>query len=95
MTCYYALCGSSKEVPELNIEIEEADARIIPHAMHAVVNGTCRIIVLSSDTECICTSDVLLGHTSFTWTPGALGEKLVLVIRPGIFQNTRWFFCWS
>ena len=38
-------------VPELEHNIEEADMRIIPHAMHAVEHCKKRIIVLSSDTD--------------------------------------------
>lgn len=51
MPCYSSFGGSNIEVPELNIDIEEADARIIPHAMHAVKARSQRIIVLSSDTD--------------------------------------------
>ena len=42
------------EVSELNITMEEADARIVPHVMHAVTHGINRIIVLSADTMVFC-----------------------------------------
>ena len=45
MSCQCASGGCSTEVPELNIDMHAM------HAMHAVKNGTCRIIVLSSDTD--------------------------------------------
>jgi len=31
--------------------MEEADARIVPHVMHAATHGISRIIVLSADTD--------------------------------------------
>lgn len=39
------------EVADLNITMEEADARIVPHATHAVTRRISRIIVLSADTD--------------------------------------------
>ena len=33
------------------ITMEEADARIVPHVMHAAIHGISRIIVLSADTD--------------------------------------------
>ena len=40
------------EVEVLNVDIEEADARIIPHAMHTITHSSItRIVVLSSDTD--------------------------------------------
>ena len=38
------------QVPELRTNVEEADVRIIPHAMHTVRGGKKYIVVLSSDT---------------------------------------------
>ena len=43
--------GSIDNVPELNLDIEEADALIILHAMHAIEHGPERLIVYSSVTE--------------------------------------------
>ena len=42
---------SVTSLPELDIAIEEADVRIIPHAMHVTTAGTTRLVVLSSDTD--------------------------------------------
>ena len=36
---------------DLDVDIEEADARFIPHAMHATKLGTARVVLLSSDTD--------------------------------------------
>ncbi len=36
---------------ELHVDAEEADSRIVPHAMHATTTGTKRIIVLSTDID--------------------------------------------
>ena len=43
--------NSIVQLPELCYDIEEADLRIIPHAMHAARAGYKRIVVLSSDTD--------------------------------------------
>lgn len=41
----------SIQLPELNHRIEEADVRMIPHALHAVKGGASRTILLSNDTD--------------------------------------------
>lgn len=41
----------STAVPELDLSIEEADVRIIPHVLHAVCSGATRVVVLSNDTD--------------------------------------------
>ena len=43
--------GELTYLQELYVDAEEADCRIIPHAMHATTTGTKRIIVLSTDTD--------------------------------------------
>lgn len=43
--------GSSSVIPELNVDIEEADQHIIPHMMHDIQKRTSKIIVLSPDTD--------------------------------------------
>ena len=43
----------SSMVPEFNVEIEEADLRLFPHAKYAVENGGKRIVVLGNDTDII------------------------------------------
>lgn len=45
VTCKGVMDGNSAEIPDLCPEAEEADARIIPHAMHAVRSGIQRIVV--------------------------------------------------
>ena len=51
VVCQSVKDGRLTEVPELHPDVEEADARIIPHAIHAVKGGMKRIIVLSGDTD--------------------------------------------
>ena len=58
VACQSVQDSHSEEIQEHYQDIEEADVRIIPHAMHAVKNGARRIVVLSSDTD-VC---VLLMH---------------------------------
>ena len=36
---------------ELDVHIEEADVRMIPHALHAVNCGASRVVILSNDTD--------------------------------------------
>ena len=40
-------------LPELNVKIEEADVRMIPHALHSVKGGALRVILLSNDTDVV------------------------------------------
>ena len=40
-------------LPELNVKIEEADVRMIPHALHSVNGGPSRVILLSNDTDVV------------------------------------------
>jgi len=48
VSCHSVKDGCLSELPDMNPDVEEADARIILHAMHAVKSGTERIVVLSS-----------------------------------------------
>ena len=43
----------TETIDDLNIEVEEADFLLLPHAKYAVENGTEKIIVLSNDTDVI------------------------------------------
>ena len=49
--CLSCCDGYCRDIPELCIDIEEADTRIIPHALHAVEHGIQRRVVLSPDTD--------------------------------------------
>ena len=49
--CQSVQIGEVETLPELNNNIKEADARLIPHAIHAVHAGTERIVIPSSDTD--------------------------------------------
>ena len=48
--------GEVETLPESDNNIEEADVRLIPHAIHAVLAGTKRVVILSSDTDVLFTS---------------------------------------
>ena len=50
--------GSNNILTELELPIEEADLRIIPHVQHAIKQGNLRVIVTSNDTDVV----VLLIH---------------------------------
>lgn len=82
-TCKGVMDGNSAEIPDLCPEVEEADARIIPHAMHAVRSGIQRIVVLSGDTDVF----VLLMHYWDILHSEGLRE---LWIRAGVGDSTRY-----
>ena len=69
-------------VPELNKDIEEADLRIIPHALHAASHGMLRVVILSNDTDVL----VLAVHHWATLQSHGLHE---LWMRGGIGDSTR------
>ena len=81
--CFSSFGGSSIEVPALNIDIEEADACVIRHAMHAVKAGSQRIIVLSSDTDVL----VLLLYYCDELQSCGLCE---LWVKSGVGDSTRY-----
>ena len=49
--CLSCCDGYCIDIPELCIDIEEADTQIIPHTLHAVEHGIQRLVVLSPDTD--------------------------------------------
>ena len=49
--CQSVQNGEVETLPELDNNIEEADVRLIPHVIHAVLAGTERIVILSSNTD--------------------------------------------
>lgn len=71
------------EVSELKSEVEEADMRIIPHAMHAVKQGYKCIIVLSSDTDVF----ILL---IFYWSKLNENGLEELWVKTGVADSTRY-----
>ena len=79
-TCKGVMDGKSVEIPDLCPEVEEADARIIPHAMHAARSG---IVALSGDTDVF----VLLMHYWDILHSEGLKE---LWIRAGVGDSVRY-----
>ena len=69
-------------LPELNVKIEEADVRKIPHALHSVNGGASRVILLSNDTDV----EVLGPHYWSHLKGHGLKE---LWIRAGVGNSTR------
>ena len=67
---------------ELNITMEEAAARIVPHMMHAVTHGISRIIVLSADTDVF----VLM---VFYWNVLSSQGLSELWVKAGVGDSTR------
>ena len=69
-------------LPELNVKIEEADVRMIPHALHSVNEGASKVILLSNDTDV-----VVLGLHYWSLLKGHGLEELW--IRAGVGNSTR------
>ena len=82
-TCKGVMDGEAAEMPDLCPDVEEADARIIPHAMHAVRSGIQRIVALSGDTDVF----VLLMHYWGILHSEGLKEFWV---RAGVGDTTRY-----
>lgn len=64
--CRAIINGCDVTLPDLDIEIEEADVRMIPHAVHAVNSGASRVVLLSNDTDVMVLGlhywNILKGH---------------------------------
>ena len=82
-TCRAILSDCDTTLPELDVDIEEADARIIPHALHAVNCGATRVVLLSNDTDVM----VLALHFWNIFKGHGLKE---LWIRAGVGNTTRY-----
>ena len=80
-TCKGVMNGESVEMPVLCPDVEKADARIIPHVMHAVRSGIQRIV--SGDTAVF----VLLMHYWGILHSEGLKE---LWVRAGVGDTTRY-----
>lgn len=70
-----------KSIPRLDVDIEEADVRLIPHAMDAVTTGTARIVVLSNDTDVLVLLlyywRILFSHgLKELWMRGGVGDSI-------------------
>jgi len=81
--CKGVMDGNSVEIPDLCAEVEDANARIIPHALHSVRSGMQHIVVLSGDTHVF----VLLVHYWDILSSEGLRE---LWIRAGVGGSTRY-----
>lgn len=69
--------------PCLNLNIEEADVRIIPHAIQAVDFGTKRVVVLSSETD-------VAVFTIYFWHTLKIHGLQELWMRAGVGDSTRY-----
>ena len=75
--------GKETSLPDLDIMIEEADVRIIPHACHAVETGTKRVVIISNDTDVV----ILALHYWSLLKARGLQE---MWIRAGVGNATRY-----
>jgi hypothetical protein len=82
--CNGVMDGDSAERPDLSPELEEANARIIPHAIHAVKSGIQSIFVMSGDTYVFV---LCMDYWNILHSEG-LRE---LRIKAGVDDSTRYF----
>ncbi len=82
-TCLSVQMDVVQPRPELDTNIEEADIRLIPHALHASSNGAERLVVLSNDTDVLV---ALLHHCMILRNHG-LQE---LWMKAGIADTTQY-----
>ena len=82
-TCELIHGVETSDIPCLDVNIEEADIRIIPHAIHETENGASRIVVLSDDTDVI----ILVLHFWETLHQKGLKE---LWVKGGVGDSTRY-----
>ena len=75
--------GTVTHLSDLDIDIEESDERLVPHAMHAVKTGSVRIVLLSSDTDVF-----VLGL--FFWKMLQSHGLAELWMRAGVGDTTRY-----
>lgn len=75
--------GKISTVESLHMDIDEADERIIPHAMHAVRNRTERIVVLSPDSD---VTVLLLYYWETLLSNGIINE---LWVKAGVANTSR------
>ena len=74
--------GVVSQQPELDSDHEEADIRIIPHALHAIRSSCTRIEILSSDTDVF----VVAIYFYHIFTANGFRE---LWLRAGVGASTR------
>lgn len=81
--CLAIFNGKETPLRDLDTTIEEADVRIIPHARHAVENGTKRVVIISNDTDVV----ILALHYWSLLKAHGLQE---MWIRAGVGNTTRY-----
>ena len=69
-------------ITELNVDFEEADIRLLPHAKYTVEKGSGKVVVLSNDT------DVIVGFIYHYQDLSRIGLK-ELWVRGGVGKTTR------
>ena len=82
-TCKGVMNGNSVEIPDMCQDVEEADALIIPHAMHSVKSEIQRIVVLSGDADVFV---FLMHYWDNLHSEGLRG----IWIRAGVGDSTRY-----
>jgi len=83
LPCLVLHNGAIRNEPHLDISIEEADIRLLPHAVWATTQGITRIVILSNDTDVI----VLMLHFLNMLKMHGLSE---LWIKAGVGNTTRY-----
>ena len=81
--CVSVVNKTLNPLPELDLSMEEADVRMIPHAVNATAEGSRRCVIISGDTDVV----VLALHFFSILQLRGLQE---LWIRAGIGNSTRY-----
>ena len=77
--CYKICQHNTTAVSSLDLDIEEADVRIIPHALDAVTLGSTRVVLMSNDTDVLvislCYWDLFKAHgLKELWMRGGVAD---------------------
>ena len=86
LSCQSLTEGCLISSSELDLTIEEADVRLVPHAIHATQTGAKRLVILSGDTNVI----ILALYFNTDLKTNGLSE---LWMRAGVGDSTRYIPC--
>ena len=72
---------NQQEIPQLNLEIEEFDFRMMPHAMHSAADGMSTIIIMSNDTDILVpalyfSSQIQTDGATAIYMRGRIGDSI-------------------
>ena len=80
LPCQSLTEGCLMTLSELDLIIEEADVRLVPHAIHATQTGAKRLVILSGDTDVMVlalyfNTDLKTNGLSELWMHAGVGDS--------------------